>query len=148
MCAQRMFRAGLPSDTVRSRPLPRDDERQGVLDLRVLPTYRAYSATRGWIDKIDQVQLIASTFAERLSEVRSVQNTGEPDEADAVSVNANIASIAKMADELISAVIVNAEARGLQATGGWMDIPLVECREFELEEQDPIGDERSTRTTG
>lgn len=144
MCAQRMLRARLSSDTVSSRPLPRDDERQGVLDLRVLPTYRAYSATRGWVDKVDEVAMLASALVDRLEDLKSIRNTGDLDEADAASVNANIASIANAADELITALIDNAEARGLQATGRWMDIPLVECREFEIEERDAGGDQADT----
>lgn len=141
MCAQRILRSGLPSDTISGRPMPRDDERQGVLDLRVLPTYRAYSATRGWGDKVDEVQLLASAFADRLSDVTSIRSLGELDDTDAAKVNANIASIARAADDLISAVVSNAESRGLQATGPWMDIPLFECREFEIEERDPIGEQ-------
>ncbi|UZF93794.1 hypothetical protein [Bosea sp. NBC_00550] len=82
--------------------------------------------------------MLASAFADRLEDVKSIRNTGELDQADAASVNANIASVANAADDLITALIENAEARGLQATGRWIDIPLVECREFEIKERDPV----------
>jgi hypothetical protein len=94
--------------------------------------YRAYSATQGWIDKIDEIARQAAGFARQLTAVTCIRSTGEPSEDDAVSVNAHLAMIAEEADSLLTAVISDAEARGLQATGPWMKIPLVECRKFEV----------------
>ncbi|MCO5092636.1 hypothetical protein [Bosea sp. (in: a-proteobacteria)] len=95
-------------------------------------TYRAYSATRGWIDKQDAIAIMARAFAEKLQEVTCVRALGEPDDEDAAKVNAFIRMIAEGADQLVTAIIENAEGRDLVQAGAWMDIPLVEVREFEV----------------
>ena len=94
-------------------------------------TYRAYNAVHGWSDKLDAISVQAVSFAKQLAEVTSVRTTGDADESDAEAVNGHIAMVAEQADALISALIKDAEARELEATGAWMDIPLVECQEFE-----------------
>jgi hypothetical protein len=63
--------------------------------------------------KVDAVARIAETFADQLADVTGVA-AGEQDESDAASVNANIAMVAKEADDLITALI---EAR---MTRFWM----------------------------
>lgn len=93
-------------------------------------TYRAYSATKGWTNKQDAIAIMAQAFAERLNEVTCVRALGEPGEDDAKQVNAFIRMIAEGADQLITAIIENAESRDLEQSGPWMAVPLVEVQEF------------------
>jgi hypothetical protein len=62
------------------------------------------------------------------------------DETDAAWVNANIGMVAEEADDLISTLVEDAEAKDLEATGDWMKIPMVEQREFEVPKNDPGAD--------
>ena len=102
--------------------------------------YRAYNPVHGWIEKIDAIAVQAASFAKQLAGVTSLRTTGEADESDAKTVNEHIAMVAEQADALITALIKDAEARDLEATGPWMDIRLIECREFELaRREDEIG---------
>ncbi len=103
-------------------------------------TYRTYNSEHGWVDTLDQIALLARAFAGRLADVKCIRTlgaAGEPSERDARAVNAYIAMIAEEADSLISALVEDAEASGLEATGAWMAVPLVECRKFEAVERDP-----------
>ncbi|MDU0343716.1 hypothetical protein [Bosea rubneri] len=103
-------------------------------------TYRSYNSARGWIDAVDPIALMARQFARRLAEVKCIRHlgpAGDATEGNAQAVNSHIAVIAEEADNLIAALIEDAEASGLEATGAWMKIPLVECREFEPIERDP-----------
>lgn len=98
---------------------------------RQSPTYRGYSAARGWVDKVDLIAEAASHFADQLAAVRCIRMS-EADNSDAKAVNSFIAMIAKEADALVSALIRDAEAHGLEASGPWMKIPLFEVPEFEV----------------
>lgn len=103
-------------------------------------TYRSYHSGRGWIDAVDPIALMARQFAARLAEVKCIRRLGPAGDAtseNARDVNAFIAMIAEEADGLIAALIEDAEASGLEATGAWMNIPLVEVRKFEPIERDP-----------
>jgi hypothetical protein len=62
------------------------------------------------------------------------------DETDAAWVNANIGIVAEGADDLISTLVDDAEGKGLEATGDWLPIPLVEQRAFEVPEHDVEAD--------
>jgi hypothetical protein len=125
MCAQRMFRSGPSGDVVKSSYSPRPDERQGSFDLGSPPS--------------DDIQRKARHVAERLASITGTP--GDPDETDAHRVNAQIAMVAEEANILITALITDAEAQGLEATGPWLDIPLVECREFAVPRADPVAQE-------
>jgi hypothetical protein len=125
MCAQRMFRSGPAGDVVKSPYSRRPDERQGSLDL----------GPQGG----DHIQRRARDVAERLASITGTP--GDPDETDAHRVNAQIALVAEEANILMTALITDAEAQGLEATGPWLDIPLVECREFAVPRPDPIAPE-------
>jgi hypothetical protein len=105
------------------------------------PRFHAYSASRGWTYKEDKIAHQAQAFAKQLDRVTSIRANRELADHDAADVNAHIAMIAEKADSLITALIKDAEARGLEATGPWMKIPLVECREFEVPQSDLIADE-------
>jgi len=103
-------------------------------------TYRSYHSGRGWIDAVDPIALTARQFAHRLADVRCIRQlgpAGDATEDNAEAVNYYIAMVAEEADGLITALIEDAEARGLEATGAWMKIPLVEVRKFEPIERDP-----------
>jgi hypothetical protein len=126
MCAQRMLRAFTSYETVKSARATRDDDRQFALDLA--PTKSA---------AFDKVGRLASWFAQHLEEVKGVTGTHEADEFDERSVNASIGMVAELAGSLIDALISDAEARGLNASGAWMDIPLIEVREFQASASDP-----------
>jgi hypothetical protein len=126
MCAQRMLRAFTSYEIVKSAPAPRDDDRQLALNLGP-----PKSAT------FDKVGRLASRFAQHLKEVKGIAGTHEADEFDARSVNASIGMVAELADSLIDALISDAEARGLNASGAWMHIPLIEVREFQASASDP-----------
>ena len=62
------------------------------------------------------------------------------DDTDAAWVNANISMVAEEADELISTLIEDAESKGLEATGDWIPMPLVEQRAFDVPKPDPEAD--------
>lgn len=62
------------------------------------------------------------------------------DEEDAKRVNAAIAMIATNADRLITEIVEDAEACGLEASDPWIKNPLVGLQEFEVAEADPIDD--------
>ena len=103
-------------------------------------TYRSYHSGRGWIDAVDPIALMARHFAARLAEVKCIRSLGPVGDAtsdNAKDVNAFIAMIAEEAGALITSLIEDAEASGLEATGAWMNIPLVEVRKFEPIERDP-----------
>ena len=103
-------------------------------------TYRAYTSAPGWSDTVDPIALLARGFAARLAEVKCIRTLGPAGDAledDARTVNAYIAMIAEEADTLIAALIEDAEAAGLEATGAWMRIPLVGCQKFEAVQRDP-----------
>jgi hypothetical protein len=111
--------------------------REGLTE-EAYPRFRAYSASRGWTYKQDQIAHLAQGFAKHLDGVTSIRATGELTEGDAAEVNAHIAMIAEEADSLITALISDAEAHGLVATGPWLKIPLVECQAFEVVSPDPL----------
>jgi hypothetical protein len=111
--------------------------REGLTE-EVYPRFRAYSPSRGWTYKQDKIGHQAQRFAKHLDRVTSIHAVGELTDGDAAGVNADIAMIAEEADSLITALIRDAEARGLEATGPWMKIPLVECQEFEVVTPDPV----------
>jgi hypothetical protein len=111
---------------------PTEMQAQARADLAEPATYRAYSATEGWVDRVDEIARQAVGFARQLAGVSCIRSPAEPGDDDAVAVNDHIAMITEEADSLISALIRDAEARGLQASGPWMKIPLVECRKFEV----------------
>ena len=163
MCAQRMFRSTSSSDTVSSAPEPIEDQRQGVLDLGpprpsesetpdqiahrlayALADFRsklALGEARGDRDRFnrppDRVARLAHRFMRHLAEVKSIPGGRKVDDFDALDANACIAMIAEEANELINALIFDAESHGLEASGAWMQIPLVECREFEVPSPKP-----------
>ena len=122
MCAQRMFRSGPTGDVVKSSYSRRPDERQGSFDLGSQAS--------------DHIQREARDIARRVAAITGTP--GDPDETDAHRVNAQIAMVAEEANILIAALISDAEAQGLEATGPWLDIPLVECREFAVPRADPV----------
>lgn len=81
------------------------------------PTYRAYNPVHGWTDKVDDIAVQAAGFAKQLADVTAIRTTGEPDEVDAGAVNEHIAMVAEEADALITALVADAEAKGLEASG-------------------------------
>ncbi len=125
MCGQRVLRSGPPSDVVRSAAAPKGDSRQAAMDLD--PPRR----------NTDPLERAAAKFAEQLTEIRSACSSGEPDEDDAERVNKAIAMVARNADSLISDLVDDAEACGLEASGPWMDTPLVDAQAFEVAQHDP-----------
>lgn len=103
-------------------------------------TYRSYNSARGWIDAVDPIALLARQFARRLAEVKCIRSlgpAGDATDSNAQAVNSYIAIIAEEANGLINALIEDAEASGLEATGAWLKIPLLEYREFEAVKRDP-----------
>lgn len=139
MSNDRMLRSGPASEVLRSRVARCDDERQHTLDLSpacAASTYRAYNPVHGWVDKVDTIAEKAAGFAARLAEVHAIRTTGEANAWDAEAVNEHIIMIAREADALIEALILDAEARDLEASGRWMEIPLVECQKFQLPDRD------------
>jgi hypothetical protein len=116
---------------VKSRLPKREDARQSAFDLDA-PAFSEIG---------DPVERMARCFAARLIDVKCIRATGEASHDDARSVNAHIAMVATEADALITALIKDAEANGLDSAGRWMNIPLVECQEFEVVTRDPAADE-------
>jgi hypothetical protein len=105
------------------------------------PDRQVYGATKGSVERADAVARLAGEFAQHLAGIKHIPASREVDEFDAHSVNSLIAMIAEGADALITALCTDAESRGLQASGDWMEIPLVECREFEVVRPDPTAEE-------
>jgi hypothetical protein len=87
----------------------------------------------------DPVAEQAQEFAQKLEDLAGVL-ASPLDETDAAWVNANIGMVAEEADDLISTLVDDAEDKGLDATGDWMKIPLVEQRAFEVPRSDPAAD--------
>jgi hypothetical protein len=151
MSPVRILRSGPGDDVVRSPYIRQPDPRQAAFDLD-LPQestaeetiYRlTYELTklRSRLAKSgrspishpgDEIAAQADRFARALG---TVEESGGDTEADADAVNARIAMVAEEADALIAALIEDAEAHGLEATGPWLKIPLVECQAFEAPEQ-------------
>ncbi|WP_156639715.1 hypothetical protein [Bosea sp. PAMC 26642] len=104
-------------------------------------TYRSYNPVHGWLDKVDVIAEQAAWFAKQLAEVTAIRTTGAPDETDAEAVNTHIAMVAEEADSLITALIKDAEAHDLEASGPWIKIPLVECQKFEAPSRDSESDQ-------
>ena len=135
MCAQRMLRSGPWSEAVRSGKAQRsNDPRQHALDLDAAPD--APGADRR---NTDSVAAEAQELARKLDDLAGVL-ANPLDETDAAWVNANIGIVAEGADDLISTLVEDAEAKGLEATGDWMKVPLVEQREFEVPNQNAEAD--------
>jgi hypothetical protein len=86
--------------------------------------------------EIDPIAKLAASFAAQVVQLSSIP-TDQPNDQDADKVNASIEMIAGEADALVTAVINDAEAHGLQASGRWLDIPLVEVQAFEVSTPDP-----------
>jgi hypothetical protein len=130
MSAQRMLRKSGPwSEAVRSGKTPRPDPRQRALDLDAPDERR----------NTDPVAEQAQEFARKLEDLAGIL-ASPLDETDAAWANANIAMVAEEADDLISTLIDDAENQGLEATGDWLPMPLVEQRAFEVPKPDPAGD--------
>jgi hypothetical protein len=124
MCAQRMLRAGPWSEVVRSGKAPKPDPRQQTLDLDAPSDEQERRNS-------DPVAAQAQEFARKLEDLAGVL-ANPLDDTDAAWVNANISMVAEEADELISTLIEDAESKGLEATGDWIPMPLVEQRAFEV----------------
>jgi len=104
------------------------------------PTDRVRYTDNGRNSKPDPIAQLAASFAKQVMKLTSVQ-TDHPGEEDAAAVNDSIAMIATEADGLMTAVIKDAEAHGLEASGPWLKIPLVETQSFEVATPDPAADE-------
>jgi hypothetical protein len=115
---------------VRSGKAPKPDPRQQTLDLHAPAEGRSNP---------DPVATQAQEFARKLEDLAGVL-ANPLDETDAAWVNANISMVAEEADELISTLIEDAESKGLEATGDWLPMPLVEQRAFEVPKGDPEAD--------
>ena len=90
--------------------------------------------------KPDPIAELAASFAAQVVQLSSIQSD-HPDDQDAAKFNASIEMIAEEADALVSAVIKDAEDRGLEASGPWLKIPLIETQAFEVPTPDPEADE-------
>lgn len=88
----------------------------------------------------DPIAEMAARFAAQVVHLSSIQ-TDHPDAQDAATVNASIEMIAEEADALVNAVIEDAEDHGLEASGPWLKIPLVETQAFEAPTLDAAADE-------
>lgn len=104
------------------------------------PTDRVRDADYGRNSKPDPIAELAASFAAQVVQLSSIQ-TDHPDEQDAAKVNASIEMIAEEADALVAAVINDAEDHGLEASGPWLKIPLIETQAFEVPDADPAADE-------
>lgn len=167
MCAQRMLRTGLAAEVIKSPADRPQDESQTVLDLgetsaeRLIgrlayenaklvarlaraglptaiedPNDRAPDSGHGRNSKPDPIAELAAGFAAQVVRLSSIQ-TDHPDDQDAAQVNANIEMIAEEADALVMAVIDDAEEHGLEASGPWLNIPLIETQAFAVPSPDP-----------
>jgi hypothetical protein len=166
MCAQRMLRSGPSAEVIKGPRDRGRDARQGVLDLDPASTsaeqliFRlAYENAQltsrlaraglstviedpnnptGDVShdrEIDPIAKLAASFAAQVVQLSSIP-TDQPNDQDADKVNASIEMIAGEADALVTAVINDAEDHGLQASGRWLDIPLVEVQAFEVSTPD------------
>lgn len=104
------------------------------------PIDRVRDTGHGRNSKPDPIAQLAAGFAAQVAQLSSIQ-TDEADEQDAATVNASIEMIAEEADALVTAVIEDAEEHGLEASGPWLKIPLVETQAFEVPTPDPAADE-------
>jgi hypothetical protein len=100
------------------------------------PIDGARGAGHGRNSKPDPIAELAASFAKQVVHLSSIQ-TDHPDGDDAAKVNASIEMIAEDADALVMAVINDAEDHGLEATGPWLKIPLIETQAFEVPAPDP-----------
>lgn len=168
MCAQRMLRSGPGGELIQSPSDLRPDQRQGALDLEGGATNAERMISRlayenaqliarlaraglptaieepphpgpGHNSKPDPITELAASFAAQVVHLSSIQ-TVFPDDQDAAKVNASIEMIAEEADALVTAVINDAENHGLEASGPWLKIPLVEAQAFEVPSQNPEAD--------
>lgn len=103
------------------------------------PVYPADDG-HGRNSKADPIAQLAASYAAQVSQLSSIQ-TDQPDDQDAAAVNAGIEMIAEEADALVAAVIKDAEDHGLEASGPWLKIPLLEVQAFEAPTSDPAADE-------
>ena len=108
------------------------------------PIHPAEVGLRGRNSKPDPIAQLAASFAAQVTQLSSIQ-ADQPDDQDADQVNASIAMIAEEADALVTAVIEDAEAHGLEATGAWLKIPLVEVQAFEVPTPDSASEEADDR---
>lgn len=104
------------------------------------PTDRTHDVEHGRNSKPDPIAQLAESFAAQVVQLSSIQ-TDHPDDQDAANVNASIEMIAEEADTLVTAVIRDAEDHGLEASGPWLKIPLIETQAFEVPTPDPDADE-------
>lgn len=119
MCAHR---TGLWSEAIRSGAVPRP--------------VRPEEANRRNSDPVAEQ---AQEFAQALEDLAGVL-ANPLNETDAAWANANISMVAEEADDLISTLVDDAEDKGLEPTGDWLKIPLVEQRAFEVPSSDPPAD--------
>jgi hypothetical protein len=103
------------------------------------PIDRGRDPGHGHNSKPDPITELAASFAAQVVHLSSIQ-TVFPDDQDAAKVNASIETIAEEADALVTAVINDAENHGLEASGPWLKIPLVDAQAFEVPSQDPEAD--------
>ena len=104
------------------------------------PIDPADGSMHGRNSKPDPIAQLAASFAAQVAQLSSI-HTDYPDDQDAATVNASIAMIAEEADALVTAVIEDAEDHGLESSGPWLKIPLVEVQAFEVPPPDPAADE-------
>ncbi len=104
------------------------------------PTGRVRDTAHGRNSRPDPITDLAASFAAQVVQLSSIQ-TDHPDDQDAAKVNASIEMITEEADALVKAVIEDAEDHGLEASGAWLKIPLVETQAFEVPTPDPAADE-------
>ena len=145
MSPARILRSGPGDDVVRSPYIRQPDPRQAAFDLEPpssaeetiyrltyeltrLRTQLAKSNPATSAPTGDDIVAQATGFARALG---AVEEAGGDTPADADAVNSRIAMVAEEADALITALIEDAESQGLEATGPWLKVPLIECRAFE-----------------
>ncbi|PZO00592.1 MAG: hypothetical protein DCF30_09275 [Hyphomicrobiales bacterium] len=103
------------------------------------PTDSVRDSTHGRNSKPDPIAELAASFAAQVMQLSSIQ-TDHPHDQDAAKVNASIEMITEEADALVTAVIKDAEDHGLEASGPWLNIPLIETQAFEVTTPDPESD--------
>jgi hypothetical protein len=104
------------------------------------PIDRVRETEYGRNSKPDPIAQLAQSFAAQVVQMSSIQ-TDHPDDQDAANVNKSIEMIAEEADALVTAIIEDAEEHGLEASGPWLKIPLVDTQAFEVPTPDPAADE-------
>lgn len=104
------------------------------------PIHPGDDAIHGRNSKADPIAQLAASYAAQVAQLSSIQ-TDQPDDQDAAAVNAGIEMIAEDADALVTAVIKDAEDHGLEASGPWLKIPLVEVQAFEVPASDATADQ-------